>query len=66
VRTLGFGDSFGEIALIKKSKRSLAVRAKGACVLLTLDQEAFTRVLGSIEEHLKMDYGNTAPAPKDD
>ena len=59
VRKLGKGDHFGELALINNDKRSLSIRAASETVqLLTLDREAFTRILGSIEKHLKKDYAN--------
>mmetsp|Transcript_15706 Transcript_15706/g.26483 ORF Transcript_15706/g.26483 Transcript_15706/m.26483 type:complete len:139 (+) Transcript_15706:636-1052(+) len=57
VRSLNSGDHFGELALIKKEKRSLSIRVKSdECKLLKLDKETFTRILGSIENQLKMDY----------
>lgn len=50
VRTLGSGDHFGELALINNEKRSLSIRCKSDEVtLLTLDRDAFTRILGSID-----------------
>ena len=59
VRQLTSGDHFGEIALIKKEKRTLSIRVKSDnCRLVKLDNEAFTRILGSIEDKLKMDYNN--------
>lgn len=57
VRTLTAGEHFGEIALIRHEPRSLTVRAKEDCKLLKLDKETFTRILGTIEKHLKLDYG---------
>ena len=57
VRTLAKGDHFGELALINNDKRSLSIRVKSAvCVLLKLDRETFSRILGSIDQHLKKDY----------
>jgi len=57
VRTLGEGEHFGELALINNDKRSLSVRVKSQkCRLLRLDRETFTRILGSIQNHLKKDY----------
>lgn len=38
--------------------RSLSVRSKTKCKLLTLDRETFTRILGSIEQNLAKDYNN--------
>lgn len=57
VRTLGTGEHFGELALINNDKRSLSVRVKSdKTSLLRLDRDAFTRILGSIENHLMKDY----------
>jgi CRP-like cAMP-binding protein len=56
VRTLKAGEHFGELALIKHEPRSLTIRAKEHCKLLKLDKETFTRILGTIEKHLKLDY----------
>jgi CRP-like cAMP-binding protein len=50
---------FGELALINNEPRSLSIRVKSdTCKLLKLDRDAFTRILGSIEQHLKKDYDN--------
>lgn len=57
IRTLKQGDHFGELALINNDKRSLSIKAKSTFVnLLTLDRDAFTRILGDIESFLKKDY----------
>jgi len=58
VRELHSGEHFGELALINNQKRSLSIRVKSpnGCKLLTLDRDTFTRILGSIEKHLKKDY----------
>lgn len=56
VRSLNQGDHFGEIALIKNEPRSLTIRAKEDVKLLRLDKETFTRILGTIENYLMMDY----------
>lgn len=57
VRTLEKGSHFGELALINNDKRSLSIRVKSdSCILLRLDRETFSRILGSIEKHLKKDY----------
>ena len=54
IRTLKVGDHFGELALINNEKRSLSVRVRSDDVsLLTLDRDAFIRILGSIEKYLK-------------
>lgn len=53
------GDHFGELALINNDKRSLSIRVKSEqCRLLKLDRDTFTRILGSIEQHLKKDFNN--------
>ena len=58
VRTLESGAHFGELALINNEKRSLSIRVKSeSCKLLKLDRETFTRILGSIKDHLQKDYG---------
>ena len=58
VRELHAGEHFGELALINNQERSLSIRVKSTngCKLLTLDRDAFTRILGSIENNLKKDY----------
>lgn len=57
VRMLGASDHFGELALINNEKRSLSIRVRSETAsLLKLDRETFTRILGSIENHLKKDY----------
>jgi CRP-like cAMP-binding protein len=57
VRTLKTGEHFGELALINNEKRSLSIRVSSEkCKLLKLDRETFTRILGSIKEHLHKDY----------
>ena len=60
VRTLQSGSHFGELALINKDKRSLSIRvcSSDGCKLLTMDGDTFTRILGSIEKHLKKDYNS--------
>ena len=58
MRTLESGAHFGELALINNEKRSLSIRVKSeSCKLLKLDRETFTRILGSIKDHLQKDYG---------
>ena len=57
VRTLGQSEHFGELALLNNMKRSLSIRVRSdKCVLLRLDRDTFTRILGSIEKNLKKDY----------
>lgn len=57
VRVLSKGEHFGELALINNEKRSLSIRIKSDTArLLKLDREAFTRILGSIQQFLQKDY----------
>ena len=54
---LDSGDSFGEIAIIRNVKRTLTVKVlSDTCKLLVMSRDSFTRVLGSIEDKLPMDY----------
>jgi cAMP-dependent protein kinase regulator len=59
VRRLNSGDHFGELALINSQQRSLSIRVSSAegAKLHRLGQDAFKRILGSIEKYLKKDYG---------
>lgn len=57
VRSLQKGDHFGELALINNEKRSLSIRVKSAtCTVWKLDRDTFSRILGSIDNHLNKDY----------
>ena len=56
VRELGQGEHFGEVALIKNTRRTLSVRVRGETQLLTLSKDAFNRILGNIKHLLKGDY----------
>jgi len=56
IRNLTKGEHFGELALINNEPRSLNIRAKTDTSLLMLNREAFKRILGDIEKHLKKDY----------
>ena len=56
IRELGPGEHFGEVALVKNTKRSLSVRVRGETQLLTLSKDAFNRILGNIKHLLKCDY----------
>lgn len=59
VRVLKREDHFGELALINDAPRSLGIRVHSeTCQLLKLDRQTFTRLLGDIKKHLKLDYGN--------
>ena len=51
VRTLGTGEHFGELALINNEKRSLSVRVKSDNCSLSVDRDAFTRILARNEDH---------------
>ena len=69
MRTLNEGDHFGEIALIKNVRRTLATRAgQQPAKLLCLTRSTFNRVLGSIQQFLKEDYTKLSErgGPKDD
>jgi len=63
VRSLQKGEHFGELALIRSIKRTLSVVAQSDTVkILALNRDAFSRILGSIDKFLKMDYaGETVP-----
>ena len=41
------GDYFGEIALMKNVARRASVMAETACNVVSIDRQAFTRLLGS-------------------
>lgn len=50
IRHLKRGDHFGELALINKIKRTASVRCISEYAkLLSLDRDAFNRILGQIE-----------------
>lgn len=52
------GEHFGEIALINNVRRTLSVRARQSeARLLSLNRDTFNRILGSIKQFLKEDYG---------
>jgi NADH dehydrogenase len=50
LRTLGRGESFGEIALVKDSPRTATVKSLTAVDLLTVDREAFHALFTSLPE----------------
>ena len=55
------GEHFGEIALINNVRRTLSVRARQSeARLLSLNRDTFNRILGSIKQFLKEDYGPVA------
>ena len=57
IRTMGVGEYFGEIALIKANqKRTVTIRALESTKLLALGRETFSKILGSIEKYLTKDY----------
>jgi cAMP-dependent protein kinase regulator len=48
------GDYFGELALLQKdSKRKATITAVTDCVLMCVDREGFTRILGPLDTILK-------------
>ena len=59
IRKLTSGDHFGELALINHEKRTLTVKCGShKAKLLALDRATFTRILGSIEQYLHLDYSD--------
>lgn len=59
IRKLTSGDHFGELALINNEKRTLTVKCGSRkAKLLALDRDTFTRILGSIEQYLHLDYSD--------
>lgn len=59
IRKLTSGDHFGELALINNEKRTLTVKCGSRkAKLLSLDRATFTRILGSIEQYLHLDYSD--------
>ena len=59
IRKLTSGDHFGELALINNEKRTLTVKCGShKAKLLALDRATFTRILGSIEQYLHLDYSD--------
>ena len=55
VATLGEGDFFGEMALLRAEPRSATISAIGRCKCLTLNRITFTRLLGPLQERLALD-----------
>ena len=65
LRQLGYGDYFGEQALLKEEKRSANVVSLG-CECLTLDRDSFLQLIGNLSEfkqHLKMSPPGTMFKP---
>lgn len=59
IRTLGRGDYFGEMSLIKEDKRSANIIAMSPGVeCLTLDRQSFKDHIGDLEELQEKDYGD--------
>ncbi len=57
--TLGPGDFFGELALLKDAPRAASVMASGKLEVYTLSKDKFIELVGrssSFEEHLKKSY----------
>ncbi len=49
----GEGDYFGEIALVKNTVRQATVKADTYCRIVSIERDAFKRLLGPIEEILQ-------------
>jgi cAMP-dependent protein kinase regulator len=47
------GDYFGEIALVKNTVRQASVKAETDCRVVSIERDAFKRLLGPIEEILQ-------------
>lgn len=47
------GDYFGEIALVKNTVRQASIKAESSVRVMSIDRDAFKRMLGPIEEILK-------------
>jgi CRP-like cAMP-binding protein len=50
LRTLGPGESFGEIALINGSPRTATVKTRTSVNVLTVDRDAFNALFASLPE----------------
>jgi uncharacterized protein YhbP (UPF0306 family) len=46
VATLGAGDFFGEVSILREGERTASLRAASAATLLTMDREDFSAVVG--------------------
>lgn len=58
VMTLGVGDYFGEIALLRHAPRAATVIAVGPVKVISLDRGAFIRLLGPLLDVLKRNINN--------
>lgn len=47
------GDYFGEIALVKNTVRQASIKAETDCRIVSIDRDAFKRLLGPMEEILQ-------------
>ena len=47
------GDYFGEIALVKNTVRQASIKAETNCRVVSIDRDAFKRLLGPMEEILQ-------------
>lgn len=47
------GDYFGEIALVRDTVRQASIRAESNCRIVSIERDAFKRLLGPLEEILK-------------
>ena len=47
------GDYFGEIALVKNTVRQASIKTESGCRVVSIDRDAFKRMLGPIEDILQ-------------
>ena len=47
------GDYFGEIALVKNTVRQASIKAVSDCRVVSIDRDAFKRLLGPMEDILQ-------------
>ena len=47
------GDYFGEIALVKNTVRQASIKAETNCRVVSIDRDAFKRLLGPMEDILQ-------------
>jgi CRP-like cAMP-binding protein len=48
VRVLNVGDSFGEIALVTRSKRTATIVCREDCDFMILSKQSFDKILGTL------------------